>query len=514
MVHASSWEPNEWKIQSAAFHVLVAVLWCAYGVLGACPLVCECKWKSGKESVVCLNANLTGIPNQLDAGTQVLDLTGNQLLGIGRDAFHKADLLNLQKIFVSKCKLKNLDRYAFRKLKNLVELDLSYNALTSVPSHIFDTVSELRELKLSGNPIQRLSNEAFANIPQLVRLEISECRLGTIEPRAFSGLEHTLEWLKLDNNKLVDVKSTTLTSLHSLHGLELAGNPWNCSCGLRPLREWMLRQNIPLSVQPVCKVPPRLSGKPWDKLSLDDFACAPTITATKDAVNGVESNNITLSCRITGSPLPTAYWMFRNRLLANVTSGLTNSAKKLYVMKIINLVSKLTIMTLDVQDSGVYFCVAENNAGKVEANITLSVQKRAMDTGISWKVLIASIVVAVLFVVASCLLVVCVCTVRQKQVMQHRNSARQESYEKIELNHKDPTILLDQSDIHRNVTNHYTEVAVVGPVKQHPRHSEYRGIPIDDGDGDDEDETPSTIVSDTRDNLAELSRANASKALR
>lgn len=38
-----------------------------------CPSVCECKWKSGKESVICANAKtkLTEIPSGLDPGTQV-----------------------------------------------------------------------------------------------------------------------------------------------------------------------------------------------------------------------------------------------------------------------------------------------------------------------------------------------------------------------------------------------------------------------------------------------------------
>ena len=36
-----------------------------------CPSFCECKWKKGKETVECVNANLTSVPLGLNADTQV-----------------------------------------------------------------------------------------------------------------------------------------------------------------------------------------------------------------------------------------------------------------------------------------------------------------------------------------------------------------------------------------------------------------------------------------------------------
>lgn len=494
---------NTERTESRLHCVVFAIIWCVWGASGDCPHVCECKWKSGKESVSCFNANLTTIPAHLDTGTQVLDLTGNSLTTIGRDAFHAAKLLNLQKVFVAKCGIKTLDRFAFRKLTNLVELDLSYNVISAVPSHILDSISELRELKLSGNPIQRIFNDAFGNVQQLVRLELSNCRLGTVEQRAFSGLERTLEWLKLDHNKLVNIRSTTLTALHSLHGLELSNNPWNCSCGLRPLREWMLRQNLPSSVSPICKFPSRLSGRPWDKLDLDDFACSPSVESTRTVIRTVEGGNVTLSCKVSGSPYPDVKWFWKNRLIANISTGVTNSAKKLYIINTANDTSRLTILSSDLSDTGSYVCAVENNAGRVESNMSLVVARRTLETGISWTVLVSSVFVALLFVMTSCLFIVCIISVRHKR-NAIGNSSRQDSYEKIELNHKPPTVVMNHSGVPKANSNHYTEVAIVGPVKQHPRHREYRGLPAEEGDGDDEDDTPSTVASDA----VELARSS------
>ncbi|XP_067009475.2 uncharacterized protein kek3 [Anabrus simplex] len=515
------------------------------GQLLGCPHVCECKWKSGKESVTCINVNLTSIPQKLDAGTQVLDLTGNSLHTIPRDAFHDAGLINLQKVYLAKCRLKTLDRYAFRKLINLVELDLSYNLLAAVPSHIFDSISELRELKLSGNPIQRILNDAFIHVPQLVRLELSSCRIGTIEPRAFNGLEHTLEWLKLDHNRLVDMKPGTVTAMRNLHGLELAGNLWNCTCAIRPLREWMLRQNIPYDVPPVCRYPSRLAEKAWDKLDLDEFACAPKISAPESLTTGVEGRNVTMSCEIGGIPEPKVKWLWRNRVIANLSTGVPYSGgRKLYMVHVAEKESNLTILTADIQDEGMYVCTAENKAGKAEASVTLAVLRRPPEGSVSGKVLVASIIVAALFVLASCLVVLCVCGVRRRQQAQGGmvvgssglvrggpGRGRDDSYEKIEMNHKAPTVLNHTGvnegagrcgSLPRNggSNSHLgpgsnSEVAVVGPhmvMRQHPRHSEYRGVPsvdtdVGDGDGDDEDEegeddvdtpTPTTVLPGAR----------------
>jgi netrin-G1 ligand len=403
-----------------------------------CPRACECKWKNGKEAVLCVNGNLSTIPDELDAGTQVLDFTGNAVTEIVRDAFSDAGLTNLQKIYLAKCRIKTLHRFAFRKLTNLVELDLSFNQLTAVPSHIFESISELREVKLSGNPIQRVSNDAFKKVPQLVRLELSECRIGTLEQRAFFGLEKSLEWLRLDQNQMVAVRAATLMMLKNLHGLDLHGNPWNCSCVLRPMREWMLTDKIPYSVPPVCSSPPRVAGKSWDKLDLDDFACVPEIVARVLVTKGVEGSNVTMSCKIDGIPEPRVKWLWKNKVITNLTGSVFS--RKTYVVQELGdteKASNLTIMSAEVQDAGVYICAAENKAGKVEANITLAMSRKAPEPPLTGRVVIAGIIVAALFIIALSLIVICACTIRRKNNLRTvRRRRREDSYEKIEMNHK------------------------------------------------------------------------------
>lgn len=473
-------------------------------LMADCPHLCECKWKSGKESVTCLNANLTSVPLQLDAGTQVLDLTMNNLVSVKNDEFSQAGLLNLQKIFLARCKLRNLDKYSFRNLINLVELDLSYNALNAIPSHVFATVPELRELKLSGNPIQRITNEAFVKVPHLVRLELSDCKIGSVELKAFHGLEKSLEWLKLDKNRLNDVEYMALTILHSLHGLDLAGNPWNCSCNLRPLREWMLRNNIPFGIPPVCQYPKRLQGRSWDKLDLDEFACVPEIFAYEAKTHGVEGKNVTMTCRITGVPAPHVRWLLKNKVIANLTGTHYSNGKKLYVVHLKKNASDLTILAADVQDAGVYVCAAENKAGRAEASVTLAVSRRSPDNTLSGRVIIVSVIGGTFLVFVASLIAVCFWIVRKKKNKSRiwggrRECRNEDNYEKIEMNHKSGNA---------NGRINQSSVSVVESVR---KNGEYRVVPGADTDQEGDEEEDVTETSVLRNGVKETKFINPAK---
>lgn len=449
-------------------------------LLSDCPRLCECKWKSGKESVICFNANLSVVPLHLDRGTQVLDLTGNNIIAIRNDEFSQAGLLNLQKIYVARCKIKTLERFAFRHLINLVELDLSYNLLQVVPSHVLSSIPELRELKLSGNPIEQISNEAFVDVGELTRLELNDCKITHIERQAFRGLEESLRWLKLDHNGLSEVDASAFTILQGLHELELAGNPWNCSCSLRPLREWMLNRNVPFVVPPVCNKPPRLTSKSWDKLDLDEFACAPEIFPYDSKAHGVEGKNVTMTCRIAGIPEPTVRWLLKNKIIANLSGGPYSNGKKMYVVHLQNNSSDLTILTADVQDAGVYVCSAENKAGRAEASVTLAVSRKPTENALSSKVLVASIVAGTLFVLASCLTAVCLCSVRKNKVRWRRGDCnREDNYEKIEMNHKMQGNVNGGSAVQNDIS------LVSESVR---KNGEYRVVPGADTDQDVDEE--------------------------
>ena len=381
--------------------VVICVLASWVSVTAACPSVCECKWKGGKQTVECRNRGLITLPSNVDPETQVLDLSGSNLQILPREAFMRANLLNLQKIYLANCRIGQVDPTALRGLTNLVELDLSDNMLTAVPSEAFRDATSLRELRLNTNPIQKIDDAAFELLPGLVKLDLTDCHIQYLSPLAFQGLEQ-LSHLRLGGNKLTELKPRLVSSLTRLHSVELHNNPWICDCRLQQMRNWQQQYNIPSPVAATCAQPPRLAGKTLLELPLDEFACPPEAVVSSGyprLVEAVAGQNVTLSCRMAAVPEPEITWLWRGRPLVNSSSAagemlvgpaapdaLTAASGNVVVLGghggraivvleegTVDKTSHLILMPARESDSGDFVCVAANPAGLAKINLTLKV---------------------------------------------------------------------------------------------------------------------------------------------
>ena len=74
--------------------------------------------------------------------------------------------------------LTSLDKYLFKDLKNLVELELEYNKLESLDSGIFDTTRSLKELSLDNNQLAQLDGDKINKLC-LERLSLEENKMST-----------------------------------------------------------------------------------------------------------------------------------------------------------------------------------------------------------------------------------------------------------------------------------------------------------------------------------------------
>lgn len=390
------------------------------GGAGACPGV---KWKGGKQTVECRGRGLITLPSNIDPQTQVLDLTGSNLQTLPREAFSRANLLNLQKIYLASCRIGQVDGTALRGLTNLIELDLSDNLLTDVPSESLRDAVSLRELKLSSNPIQKIEQGAFENAPGLVKLDLSDCQIEVLAAGAFDGLDQ-LSHLRLGGNRLEELRPDVVSSLPSrLHGLELQNNPWICDCRLRYLREWLQQHNVPTPGTATCMSPTRLSGKALVELQVDDFACPPQVIPPPAApllaggghphlhVEAAAGENATLTCRMSGVPSPEITWLWRGRPMVNgsipgepealpvagsassatstadgypadaETSPEAGRAVLIIEQGKYEKTSYLILSPARETDSGEFVCVAANAAGLARVNLTLRVDVQAPVVG-------------------------------------------------------------------------------------------------------------------------------------
>jgi len=329
-----------WRRRAALLGTMLLLLlsWAA-GAAEGCPSMCACKWKGGKEWVECANRDLKGLPQGAREETQVLDLSDNHLVSLPAECFHALGLINLQRLYLSRSHISQIAAEAFVGLVGLVELDLSENLIEDVPTDTFASCSNLMRLILNGNRIRKIRQGAFRRLAELTNLEISQCEIEEIEQGAFEGLE-SLEWLRLDGNRLARVPDHTLPLGGNLRGLTLHHNLWQCDCRLRTMQAW-LKDSAPTAPQesePVCSMPEKLQGKQIKSLKINDLACLPHIELQNN-LEVYEGENITLKCEVYAIPTAKVTWSF-NRVpceLQNENDSVTSDASNPYSKYVLNL---------------------------------------------------------------------------------------------------------------------------------------------------------------------------------
>lgn len=319
-----------------------------------------------------MNKKVTGVTKALgiDPATQVLDISDNDLsaAGLPRDTFVAAGLSNLQRIYAARCNVYYVHDRAFHGLTNLIDLDLSGNCLRQVPTAAFAECPALMKLSLSGNPIAEVPARAFQHLGQLTTLDLSGCSLTAVKAGAFDGLL-VLDWLKLDNNRL-----THVPGLHTLpgrlHGVLLDHNDWQCDCLMIDMHRWLTGSRVPVAEEPVCSGPAAYANIPVRRVPADELACAPvTYPATRSVQDVVEGMNVSFRCLVAATPTAEIEWLFDG-----VPVSRQNASELITVDD--NTTAELYVYNASLGDAGSYTCVAENRAGRAQANFTVNVRRR------------------------------------------------------------------------------------------------------------------------------------------
>lgn len=348
-----------------------------FDVCCGCPIYCVCKWKNGKQTVECNNKDLLIIPEGMDTGTQVLEFNGNNLHSLHNEKFLKLDLINLQRIYLARCRIKAIDDRTFKGLTNLVELDLSGNMLETVPSETFLDCPSLMRLTLSHNPIRSLRKAAFNHLSFLNTLELSHCELSKVDEKAFVGLLN-LEWLHLNGNKLSSMVGLNVLQ-KSLKGVQLQGNPWMCDCHLIEFHAWLSSVNVSQTVEPECTGPARMQRRFIKSIPHEELACLPDVSPTTFYLEIGEGKNISLLCNVKAVPPAKVSWWFQGQLLQNDTMVAPGMHLLYYVEEgESEKQSELLIFNTNTDDNGTFMCSAENSAGISQANFTIRVVVKEM----------------------------------------------------------------------------------------------------------------------------------------
>uniref|UniRef100_A0A8B9IXJ9 SLIT and NTRK like family member 5 n=1 Tax=Amazona collaria TaxID=241587 RepID=A0A8B9IXJ9_9PSIT len=263
-----------WMLQTIVFALTSLVLsWAEsieyYGEI--CDNACPCEEKDSILTVSCENRGIISLfeisppkfpvyhlllsgnllnrlyPNQFVnyTGASILHLGSNDIQDIETGAFH--GLRGLRRLHLNNNKLELLRDDTFLGLESLEYLQVDYNYISVIEPNAFSKLHLLQVLILNDNLLSSLPNNLFRFVP-LTHLDLRGNRLKLLP---YVGLLQHMD-------KVVE--------------LQLEENPWNCSCELIALKDWLDSISYSALVgDVVCETPFRLHGRDLDEVSKQEL---------------------------------------------------------------------------------------------------------------------------------------------------------------------------------------------------------------------------------------------------
>ncbi|XP_072929282.1 uncharacterized protein [Epargyreus clarus] len=182
-----------------------------------------------------------------------LDIGVNSLRTVDDDAFD--GLTSLKTLLLRDNNILLIPATALSRLPSLTSVHLGFNRVTALSSDILRAVSDrINSLVLSRNVIRELPTAAFDHFKMLHHLDLSGNLLNSISAEVFSGLEPTLEFLSLNQNRILGFTGQQLKFIN-LWFLDISDNqlseiPVNAFQTIPSLSHLNMSRNPHISILP------------------------------------------------------------------------------------------------------------------------------------------------------------------------------------------------------------------------------------------------------------------------
>ncbi|XP_032502743.1 leucine-rich repeats and immunoglobulin-like domains protein 3 isoform X2 [Phocoena sinus] len=359
---------------------------------------------------------------------QELHLSQNAINRISPDAWEFCQ--KLSELDLTFNHLSRLDDSSFLGLSLLNTLHIGNNKVSYIADCAFRGLSSLKTLDLKNNEISWTiedMNGAFSGLDKLRRLILQGNRIRSITKKAFTGLD-ALEHLDLSDNAIMSLQGNAFSQMKKLQQLHLNTSSLLCDCQLKWLPQWVAENNFQSFVNASCAHPQLLKGRSIFAVSPDGFVCddfpKPQITVQPETQSAIKGSNLSFICSAASSsdsPMTFA-WKKDNELLhdaemenyahlrAQVLPSFTKTPMDLTIragamarlecaalghpapqiawqkdggtdfpaarerrMHVMPEDDVFFIVDVKIEDIGVYSCTAQNSAGSISANATLTV---------------------------------------------------------------------------------------------------------------------------------------------
>uniref|UniRef100_A0A671VRC8 SLIT and NTRK like family member 2 n=1 Tax=Sparus aurata TaxID=8175 RepID=A0A671VRC8_SPAAU len=254
-----------------------------------CPSVCVCTSRNPHSSlnINCQERNLHNISelNPKPSYPKKLHLTGNYLQVIYRTDLTEYSSLEL--LHLGNNRIAVIQEGAFENLTKLRRLYLNGNYIESLSQSLFAGLQSLQYLYLEYNIIKDISPQTFNALHNLQLLFLNNNRLRSLPDNVFGGTMLTIVSLRNNHFSYLPVRGV-LDQLSAFIQIDLQENPWDCTCDIMALKNWVeLSSTSVVNNEITCNSPSKHAGHLL-RLLRNEAICPDSVSPTESKMHTPE----------------------------------------------------------------------------------------------------------------------------------------------------------------------------------------------------------------------------------